>query len=140
MKNPSVNDAAPNADPDAPLARLLGPWLENLHENLTDHIRHTRHTVSHVANRWSQPHKPTLPRPCIACKRIDSRDEDTKSIFNKKREMPVALREVILGVNAEVAVVSYNDESWVTAEQMMLWLSEAGYEDVRMLAYDSNAT
>lgn len=50
MKNPSVNDAAPNADPDAPLARLLGPWLENLHENQTDHIRHTRHTVSHVAN------------------------------------------------------------------------------------------
>ncbi len=80
---------------------------------------------------------PPATRPCIAYKRIDSRDEDTKSIFNKKREMPVALREVILGINAEVAVVSYNDESWVTAEQMMLWLSEAGYEDVRILAYDS---
>jgi len=61
MKNPSVNDAAPNADPDAPLARLLGPWLENLHEN----SRTTSVTLATPSltwqTRWSQPHKPTLP-------------------------------------------------------------------------------
>jgi len=72
MKNPSVNDAAPNADPDAPLARLLGPWLENLHENLTDHIRHTRHTVSHVANPLVTDPQADLAEACVTKHRRES--------------------------------------------------------------------
>jgi adenine-specific DNA-methyltransferase len=96
------------------------------------HRYFTNYHVWETLVRWDAPE-----HYGIACKRIDSRDEGTKSIFNKKREMPLALREVILGVDAEVVVVSYNDESWVTAEQMMQWLNDAGHEDVRMLAYDS---
>jgi adenine-specific DNA-methyltransferase len=95
------------------------------------HRYFTNYHVWETLVRWDAPE-----HYGIACKRVDSRDDETKSIFNKKREMPVALRELILGVNAEVVVVSYNDESWVTAEQMMEWLSEACHEDVRMLAYD----
>jgi adenine-specific DNA-methyltransferase len=51
--------------------------------------------------------------------------------------MPIALRDVILRTSADVVMVSYNDESWVTAEEMMTWLREAGHEDVRMIAFDS---
>lgn len=72
----------------------------------------------------------------VACKRIDSRDEETKSVFNKKREMPVAFRDLLLHTAADTVVVSYNDESWITAEQMMTALRDAGHEDVRMVAFD----
>ena len=96
------------------------------------HRYFTNYHIWETLIRWDAPE-----HYGIACKRLDSREETTKSIFNKKREMPLALREVVVGVNAEVVVVSYNDESWVTAEQMMEWLSAAGHEDVRMLAYDS---
>ena len=50
--------------------------------------------------------------------------------------MPAALAELIGTARAEVLVVSYNDESWITAEQMMAGLRDAGHEDVRMLAFD----
>lgn len=72
----------------------------------------------------------------VACKRIDSRDQETKSVFNKKREMPVAFRDLLLHVSADTVVVSYNDESWITAEQMMTALRDAGHQDVRMVAFD----
>lgn len=96
------------------------------------HRYYTNYHIWETLVRWDNPEPYG-----IACKRIDSRDHETKSVFNRKREMPLALRDVILRVSADIVVVSYNDESWVTAEQMMGWLSEAGHEDVRMLAYDS---
>ena len=68
---------------------------------------------------------------------MDSRDDLTKSVFNVKKLMPQALAEVIEKAKAEVLVVSYNDESWITAAQMMRSLRAAGHEDVRMLAFDS---
>ena len=51
--------------------------------------------------------------------------------------MPAALESLIRRARAEVVVVSYNDESWITVEQMTHSLREAGHEDVRMLAFDS---
>jgi adenine-specific DNA-methyltransferase len=72
----------------------------------------------------------------VACKRVDCRDDETKSIFNKKREMPSALAGLLPRVKAEVVVVSYNNESWITAEAMMDSLRDAGHEDVRMIAFD----
>jgi adenine-specific DNA-methyltransferase len=71
----------------------------------------------------------------IACKRIDSRDPETKSVFNRKREMPIALREVIQKVKARVLVLSYNDESWATQEELVEWCSSHGH--VETLAFDS---
>ena len=96
------------------------------------HRYFTNYHIWETLVRWDNPEPYG-----IACKRIDSRDDATKSTFNKKREMPLALRDIILRTSADVVVVSYNDESWVTAEQMMTWLAEAGHEDVRMLAFDS---
>ena len=96
------------------------------------HRYFTNYHVWETLVRWDNPESYG-----IACKRLDSRDDTTKSVFNKKREMPLALRDIILRTSAEVVVVSYNDESWVTAEQMMTWLAEAGHQDVRMFAFDS---
>ena len=71
----------------------------------------------------------------VACKRIDARDDDTKSVFNRKREMPEALRRTIAAVDAEVVVVSYNDESWVELDELRQMCSVHG--EVVALAFDS---
>ena len=71
----------------------------------------------------------------IACKRVDSRDPATKSVFNATREMPDALRQVVAGVQAEVVVLSYNNESWVTLEELVEMCSVRGH--VGVLAFDS---
>lgn len=71
----------------------------------------------------------------IACKRIDSREDSTKSIFNAKREMSGALRQVVRDVKARVLILSYNNEAWVTREQLAEMCSH--HEFVELLAFDS---
>ena len=51
--------------------------------------------------------------------------------------MPKALADLIGRARAEVVVVSYNDESWVSPEQMTAALRDAGHECVEVLAFDS---
>lgn len=110
--------------PRADLAYLDPPYNQ--------HRYFTNYHVWETLVRWDEP-----DHYGVACKRLDARDAATKSIFNRKREMPDALQSVISSVRAGVVVVSYNDESWVTAEQLMVWLRDAGHEDVRLLSYDS---
>jgi adenine-specific DNA-methyltransferase len=71
----------------------------------------------------------------VACKRIDARDDATKSVFNKRREMPAALRQVIADTDARVVVLSYNDESWVSLEELVDMCSVHGH--VAVLTFDS---
>jgi adenine-specific DNA-methyltransferase len=71
----------------------------------------------------------------VACKRIDSRDPSTKSVFNAKREMPGALERVIRDVRARVVVLSYNDEAWVGADDLRDMCSVHGH--VEVLEFDS---
>ena len=71
----------------------------------------------------------------VACKRIDVRDETTKSRFNEKRNMPSAFRSVIKGLNADTLVLSYNNESWVSQDELHDMCSD--YQEVRLLAFDS---
>jgi adenine-specific DNA-methyltransferase len=58
-------------------------------------------------------------------------------VFNNKRAMPAALAELIGRARAELVVVSYNNESWVSSEQLTGMLRDAGHEDVQVLAFDS---
>ena len=81
--------------------------------------------------RWDAPEAYGIAR-----KRIDSRDPETKSPYNRKREMPVEMRDLLHSVNAELAVVSYNNESWIEPDEMMESLRDAGFQDVRLLAFD----
>ena len=73
----------------------------------------------------------------VACKRVDARADHTRSVFNSKQTMPAALAELLGRARAGTLVVSYNDESWITAEQMTAALREAGREHVEVLAFDS---
>jgi adenine-specific DNA-methyltransferase len=96
------------------------------------HRYFTNYHVWETLVRWDAPE-----HYGVACKRIDSRDDATKSVFNSRRTMPLALADLLRRAKAEVVVVSYNDESWITAEEMMRSLRDAGHQDVRMLAFDS---
>jgi adenine-specific DNA-methyltransferase len=96
------------------------------------HRYFTNYHVWETLVRWDAPE-----HYGVACKRLDSRDEETKSVFNRRREMPGALRKVITQLSAEVVVVSYNDESWVAPTDIALWLAEAGHEEVGTLAFDN---
>ena len=71
----------------------------------------------------------------VACKRVDARDDTTKSVFNQRRLMPDALRRVIAAVRARVVVVSYNDESWVMVDELRDMCSVHGH--VEVLSFDS---
>src|SRR5699024_9044904 len=62
----------------------------------------------------------------VACKRADAREACTKSVFNSKRRMPDALGAVLCAARAQVLIVSCNDESWISAEQMVRMLRETG--------------
>ncbi len=71
----------------------------------------------------------------VACKRVDSRDETTKSVFNRKREMPAALARVVGEVDAHVVVLSYNNEAWVGLDQLVAMMQPRGR--VHVLTFDS---
>jgi adenine-specific DNA-methyltransferase len=71
----------------------------------------------------------------VACKRADLRDADGRSRFNLRREMPVALAEVIDRVPADLVVLSYNDESWIDLDGLAALC--AGRGEVDVLAFDS---
>lgn len=71
----------------------------------------------------------------VACKRIDNRDDSTKSRFNERKNMPSAFKEVVKSLKSQVMVLSYNNESWVTDEELLEMCSS--YESVRLLAFDS---
>jgi adenine-specific DNA-methyltransferase len=96
------------------------------------HRYFTNYHVWETLVRWDRPEPYGVAR-----KRVDSRDELTKSVFNRKREMPAAFAEVLRTAKAETLIVSYNDESWITPEQMTAALRDAGHDEVRLLAFDA---
>jgi len=54
----------------------------------------------------------------VARKRVDARDPSTHSVFNSKRTMPAALASVVGSVDCDLLVLSYNDESWLSLEEL----------------------
>jgi adenine-specific DNA-methyltransferase len=59
----------------------------------------------------------------------------TRSAFNGRRTMPVALADVVSRLAAEVVVLSYNNESWLTFDELNDLCSARGH--VEVLAFDS---
>ncbi|NUL44461.1 DNA methyltransferase [Cellulosimicrobium funkei] len=96
------------------------------------HRYYANYHVWETLVRWDEPE-----HYGVACKRVDVRDEDTRSVFNSKRTMPAALADVLTRIRSEVVIVSYNDESWITADAMERSLREAGHEMVAVLGFDS---
>lgn len=120
------------ADAGELVRRLPRTELMYLDPPYNQHRYFTNYHVWETLVRWDRP-----PSYGIARKRIDSRDEATKSVFNRKREMPTAFAELLGTVDAETVIVSYNDEAWITAEQMTAALRDAGFAEVRLLAFDT---
>ncbi|KAA1417828.1 DNA methyltransferase [Nocardioides humilatus] len=114
-----VVDAVPGVD----LAYVDPPYNQ--------HRYFTNYHIWETLIRWDAPE-----HYGVACKRVDSRDDQTRSVFNSRRTMPAAMADLIGRVRAEVVVVSYNDESWITADQMTQMLRAAGHEEVRLLGFD----
>ena len=99
------------------------------------HRYFTNYHIWETLVRWDKPE-----HYGVACKRKDSRYEDTKSVFNKKKKMSSALRDLLVDAvdhTVGTAVVSYNNESWITSEQMVSMLRYVGFKDVRILAFDN---
>lgn len=64
------------------------------------------------------------------CKRDDLRDASTRSAFDSRRTMPDALARCIIGVDAATVVVSMNDESWVSLDDVVAMCSQRGSVEV----------
>jgi len=114
------------------LVNQLGPFdIAYLDPPYNQHRYFTNYHIWETLVRWDAPKYYGK-----ACKRIDARDDKTKSSFNKKPHMADSLRQVIQDVNAKTVVVSYNNESWVSAEQIEAWLGERRFESVQTFNFD----
>jgi adenine-specific DNA-methyltransferase len=113
------------------IAPALGEFdLAYLDPPYNQHRYFTNYHVWETLVAWDAPE-----HYGVACKRVDARDDGTKSVFNRRRLMPDALARVIASVQARIVVVSYNDESWVTADELRDMCAVHGH--VEMLAFDS---
>ena len=113
------------------LAKQIGPFdLAYLDPPYNQHRYFTNYHIWETLVVWDSPE-----HYGVACKRIDSRDPETKSVYNRKREMPAVLADAITSVNAEVVILSYNDESWIDKEDLIDLCGVHG--EVVALAFDS---
>jgi adenine-specific DNA-methyltransferase len=71
----------------------------------------------------------------VACKRTECRDPASRSAFNSRRAIRGALGALIEAVPARLVLLSYNDESWVTLEELVAMCRRRG--EVAVLAFDS---
>ncbi len=108
--------------PEVDLAYLDPPYNQ--------HRYYTNYHIWETLVAWDAP-----PHYGVACKRTDAREPLTKSVFNVTRQMPAALRRLIADVRAKVLVLSYNNESWVTLDDLVDMCSVRGH--VAVLAFDS---
>jgi adenine-specific DNA-methyltransferase len=94
------------------------------------HRYFTNYHVWETLVRWDEPE-----HYGIACKRVDSRDDDTRSLFNSRRTMPDALAGVVKAVDAEVVMVSFSDEGFVALDDLVEMCRARG-NPVEVLAFD----
>jgi adenine-specific DNA-methyltransferase len=71
----------------------------------------------------------------VACKRTDARAPSTKSAFNGRRTIHPALEHVIRNVSADLMVLSYNNEAWITLDELCDMCAHRG--TVEVLSFDS---
>jgi len=95
------------------------------------HRYFTNYHVWETLVRWDAP-----AHYGVACKRVDARDDATRSDFNSRRRMPAALAGLIEDVRAEVVVVSFSDEGFLPIEALEEMLAVRGHP-VEVLAFDT---
>ena len=113
------------------LAAALGEFdLAYLDPPYNQHRYDSNYHVWETIVAWDAP-----PHYGVACKRADLRDPGTRSAFNGRRTMPSALATVIGAVSAEVMVLSYNNEAWLSFEELRELCRVRGH--LCVLAFDS---
>lgn len=75
--------------------------------------------------RWDKP-----PTYGVANKREDVRGDANRSAFNSRRTMPQAIEKLLSDVNAETIVLSYNNESWLSREELIEMCSSRGHVEI----------
>ena len=75
--------------------------------------------------RWDKPETYG-----IANKRVDARDAEMKSPFNSKKTMASALARLVDGLNCETMVLSYNNESWLSRNDLLEIASKRGHVEI----------
>lgn len=66
----------------------------------------------------------------IANKRLDARSLENKSPFNSKKTMPAAIEKLIQDVNTQTMVLSYNNESWLSKDDLIAMCEQRGHVEV----------
>ncbi len=113
------------------LAGALGDFdIAYLDPPYNQHRYFTNYHLWETLVRWDAPE-----HYGVACKRTDSRDESTRSVFNSRSQMPSALRRVVEEVRARLLILSYNSEAWISREDLEKMCDR--YEHVTTLAFDS---
>jgi len=96
------------------LAPTLGHFdLAYLDPPYNQHRYFTNYHVWETLVAWDAPEAYGVAR-----KRVDARDPSTRSAFNSKRTMPAALASVVASVDCDLLVLSYNDESWLSVDEL----------------------
>jgi adenine-specific DNA-methyltransferase len=89
------------------------------------HRYFTNYHIWETLVRWDEP-----STYGIANKRLDVRTKDHRSAFNSKPAMPLALRELVSDVKAETVVLSYNNESWLSRDELLDICSVKGHVEI----------
>jgi adenine-specific DNA-methyltransferase len=117
-------------------AATIVPTLEPMDVAYLDppynqHRYFTNYHVWETLVRWDAPE-----HYGVACKRVDARDEATRSPFNSKRTIASALAGVIEAVRADTVVVSFNNEGFIGLPALVE-MCEARGHPVEVLAFDT---
>ena len=102
-------------------AKLPATDLAYLDPPYNQHRYFANYHIWETLVRWDSPDSYG-----IANKRLDVRDPETKSAFNSKREFRNSIEKLITDVRAETLVLSYNNESWLTKDDLIAMCEPRG--------------
>ncbi len=71
----------------------------------------------------------------VACKREELSDRSRTSVFNRRPLIADALRSCVVGVDAGLLILSYNDEAWIPLPELIEMCRPRG--TVEVLGFDS---
>jgi adenine-specific DNA-methyltransferase len=81
--------------------------------------------------RWDKP-----PVYGIACKRVDCRER--QSVFNSRKQFASVMRRLLHAVRARTLVVSFNNEGYLSREEMEAMLSALWDGEARVFTLESD--
>lgn len=94
------------------------------------HRYFTNYHIWETLVRWDSPEAYGVAR-----KRVDARGEEHRSVFNSKRTMASSFFSLLHRVRAKTIVVSYNDEAWISEDEMINAIYQAGFARVKKFSF-----